>query len=452
MTDTTNARTARTARTDDAARLAATATDAFRLGFEAYLWAYPLVLMARTRNLLLDPSRKRPGRLNELRTIPRLLTDRDHEVVKPNNDTIYVIAWLDLSAGPATLTVPAVPRYYSLQLLDHYTETWGYVGTRATGSKAGVYTIAGPDWAGTAPGNTTLLTSPTNTVWVLGRVLVEGPEDLAVAKQVADSFQLTAPEIPAPGTGPAPSPHTVKDAGIGFFDELGVALEGNPPPAADADLVARLAAAGIGTGRVPSREIVDPAVRAALAASVTAAHECLVAGDRGLSAGGADWQYDLNIGRYGGDHLLRAAVALNALGALTAEEATYANAGADGDGNRFDGRNRYVLRFAANELPPVDGFWSLTMYDSQDFLTTNPIDRFAIGDRTEGLRYEADGSLEIEISHEQPASTANWLPAPDGPFQLTLRFYLPQRPILDAEYTVPSVRRVRPDRGRAGGC
>ncbi|MGF0247037.1 DUF1254 domain-containing protein [Rhodococcus erythropolis] len=439
MNEPTNARTGRTECTD---RLVATVADTFRLGFEAYLWAYPLVLMARTRNVLTDPNRRHPCRLNELRVVPRLLTDRDREVVKPNNDTIYVNGWLDLRAGPVTLTVPEVSRYYSFQLLDHYTETWAYVGTRATGSQAGRYTIVGPEWTGRAPGGATVLTAPTNTVWVLGRVLVEGPDDLEEAKRIADSFHLTAPRTLASARTRALSPHTVKDAGIGFFDELGAALVANPPPAADAELVARLAAAGIGVGHVPSSEITDPLVLAVLTASVTAAHACLVASDRGLSAGGGDWRYDLNIGRYDGDHLLRAVVALNALGALTAEEAVYANAGCDGDGNGFDGHNRYVLRFAVNELPPVDGFWSLTMYDSEDFLTANPIQRFAIGDRTEGLRYGADGSLEIQISHEPPASTANWLPAPAGPFQLTLRFYLPERPIRDGEYTVPSVRRV----------
>lgn len=423
-------------------RLLDASTDAFRLGFEAYVWAYPLVLMARTRNALLDPNRRHPSHLNRLRTVPRLLTDRDHEVVKPNNDTIYVIAWLDLSAGPVTLAVPAVSRYYGLQLLDHYTETWGYVGTRATGSGPGVFTIAGPDRSGPTPAGTTLLTAPTNTVWLLGRVLVEGQHDLPEAKRVADSFQLTGPEIPTPDLGPAPSPHTVHTAGLGFFDELCAALDGNSPPAADADLVARLAAAGIGVSRTPSREIADPAIRAALAAAVTAAHECLVASDRGLSASGGDWRYDLDIGHYDGDHLLRAVVALNALGALTAEEATYANAGSDSAGHRLHGGNRYVLRFAADRLPPVDGFWSLTMYDQHDFLVRNPIDRFAIGDRTEGLRYGSDGSLEIHITHERQADDLNWLPAPDGPFQLTLRFYLPRRQILDGEYVVPSVERV----------
>lgn len=439
MTGTT---TTPTTDTDDAAALVPTATAAFALGVEAYLWAYPLVLMERTRNAFIDPNRKRPGRLNSLRVLPRLLTDRDHDVVKPNNDTIYVIGWLELGSGPVTVSVPDVDRYYGLQLLDKYTETWGYIGTRATGSKAGQYAVVGPDWTGPTPEDATVLTSPTNTVWLLGRVLAEGPDDLAEAKRIGESILLTGPSLPTPSTGPAPSPRSLKDSGIGFFDELGVALEGNPPPVADSDLVDRLAAAGIGVGRTPSREIEDPAVRAGLAAAVTAAHDCLVASDRGLSSGGGDWSYDLAIGRYDGDHFLRAVVALNALGALTAEEATYANAGCDADGERFDGDHRYVLRFAADELPPVDGFWSLTLYDDQDFLSANPIDRFAIGDRTPGVHYGADGSLEIEISHERPESTANWLPAPEGPFQLTLRFYLPRREILDGRYAVPSVRRI----------
>ncbi|MGN0096912.1 MAG: DUF1254 domain-containing protein [Corynebacterium sp.] len=433
--------TSQTHQTETAAHLTATATEAFRLGFNTYLWGYPLVLMHRTRNALIDPGRTRPGTVNTLRVVPRLLTDRDRDVVKPNNDTIYVTGWLELSDGPVSLSVPAVSRYYGLQLLDAYTDTWGYVGTRATGSEAGEYMIAGPDWSGDVPEGTTLLSSPTNTVWLLGRIVVQGPDDLDTARAIGESFRLTGPTVDVSGPSPAPSPHTVKDAGIEFFDELGAALEGNVL-SADNEQLSRMAEAGIGTGKTPSREITDPAVRAALDASVAAAHSCIAASERGLSSGGGDWTYELNLGRYDGDHLLRSVVGLNALGALTAEEATYANAGCDVDGERFDGGNSYVLRFEADDLPPVDAFWSLAMYDEDDFLVSNSIDRFAIGDRTPGVEYGDDGSLEIVISHERPGSTSNWLPAPEGPFQLTLRLYIPKSTVLDGTYVVPSVRRL----------
>ncbi|WP_019203451.1 DUF1254 domain-containing protein [Tsukamurella sp. 1534] len=447
MAPTTVATSCRNATTEESAD---TATNAFRLGFDAYVWGYPLVLMLRTRNALIDPTRRRPSLLNTASTIPRLLTDRDHEVVKPNNDTIYVIAWLDLSEGPVTVTVPAIDRYYGLQFLDAYTETFGYIGTRETGSEAASYTVRGPG-GGSAAAGSTVLEAPTDTVWMLGRVLVEGPDDLAAARTVAQSVEVVGPTVPTPVVGPEPSPHTVSEAGLGFFDELSTAMCGNPAPAADASLVARLEAAGIGPGRVPSRDITDTAVRAGLRAGMSAAHAVIAASDRGLSSAGGDWEYDLGVGRYDGDHMLRAVVALNALGALTAEEAVYANAGADADGERFDGRRRYLLHFAADQLPPVDGFWSLTMYDEQDFLTANPIGRFAIGDRTDGIRYGTDGSLAITIAHVAPEDTANWLPAPEGPFQLTLRLYLPRAEVLEGTYRVPSVRLIDEDLARDPG-
>ncbi|MGV9796986.1 DUF1254 domain-containing protein [Mycobacterium sp. NPDC003449] len=425
------------------AELTVTAAEAFALGFEAYVWGYPLVLTMRTRDFLLSPARHRPTRINALRATHRLLTDRDREVVKPNNDTLFVIGWIDLSAAPVTLTVPDVQRYYSFQLMDAYTETWGYIGTRTTGTRAGTYTIAGPDPAGEQDAD--VLRSPTNTVWMLGRVLVNGVSDLPEAARIAESFHLSGPDTrPGPDAAtPAPSPHGVGAAGLAFFDELGTALIGNPPPDTDRDLLARLEAIGIGAGRTPSADITDVAVRESLAASVAAAHASIAASDLGgLSASHGDWTYDLNIGSYHGDHLLRSVTALRGLGALTADEAVYANAGADADGERFDGTHRYLLRFGADQLPPVDGFWSLTLYDDNDFLTANPIDRFTISDRSTQLHYGPDGSLSIVISHDAPDETSNWLPAPRGRFQLTLRCYTPRAALLRGEYVVPSVQRL----------
>ncbi|WP_019203453.1 DUF1254 domain-containing protein [Tsukamurella sp. 1534] len=414
-----------------------------RLGFRAYLWGYPAVITARTRDYATDPTRRDGFPPNTFSHSAALYTHEDRLIVKPNNDTVYSWAWVDLSAGPVTLTVPPVQRYHSFQLMDAYTNTIGYVGTRTTGSGGGEYLVVGPGDEGAPSSGATVLRSPTAHVWLLGRTLVDGPDDLAAATAIEESYRLTGPHV-APPSGPAPSPHTVREAGLGYFDELCAVLASDPPPARDAEFLAELAGFGIAAGRVPSVEITDPVAREMLGAAVGAAHDWLE------SYGGATtrpgWSYSTRLGDYGADSLLRAAIALRGLGAVTADEAVYPTSKYDADGERLVGSNEYVLRFAADELPPVDdghGFWSITMYDEENFLVENPIDRYSIGDRTPGVVRGADGSLEIRISATPPADgTANWLPAPEGPFEVTMRCYLPTGTLLAGDYVVPALRRA----------
>lgn len=431
-----------------AARLSARAGDAFKIAVEAYLWGYPLVLMERTKKLLTNESQRGSAPLNTLRHRARLATPRDREVVKPNNDTLYSIAWLDLSRGPQILGVPeAGERYYSFQFMDAYTNTWAYVGSRATGTEAGRYVIAGPQWQGELP-DLPVLTSPTNTVWLLGRTIIDGEDDLEAASDLMSQYRLD----PLDGhdtaarwsDGPVLSPHDIGAGGIAFFDELGAALELSPPPPEDAALLETFASLGIGPGRTPSYDTQDSVIRLALDQAVTF-------GDRLLESRrskpkrdgrGSGWSYALDLGDYGQNHLLRAVVARHGLGALTAKEAVYASTRVDVAGHPLTGKDTYRLHFPADRLPPVDAFWSLTAYDEENFLIENPIDRFALGDRTPGLTHAGDGSLDILIQHQEPPTgPSNWLPVPSGPFELTLRFYQPQAAMLEGHYTLPPIER-----------
>ncbi|MDQ8703587.1 DUF1254 domain-containing protein [Streptomyces sp. LHD-70] len=455
---------------DDTPRIAQRATDTFTTAVEAYLWGYPLVLMDRTRRLLTHRDHRGSAPVNTLRHRARLAAPRDREIVKPNNDTLYSIAWLDLARGPLLLEVPDVDgRYYSFQFLDAYTNTWAYVGSRTTGTQAGRHLIVGPGSNGSndeGPDGAAVLRSPTDTVWLIGRTLVDGEEDVSAASKVMRQYRLTplrpedrVDETAAWSTGPVPSPHTIGTAGIAFFDELGRALEADPPPASDSALLKRFAGVGIGPGLRPAQDAPDGVTRLALEQAVTFGAALLEARDsvrgrdsvrsrdsvRGREQAdrtGTGWSYDLDIGAYGQNHLLRAIVARHGLGALTAEEAVYATTRRDAAARPLTGEHTYRLHFPADRLPPVSAFWSLTAYDEENFLVDNKLDRYALGDRTPGLRYGPDGSLDLYVQHEAPAEgTANWLPVPPGPFELTLRFYEPRAEMLRGEYVLPPVHR-----------
>jgi len=437
-------------------RIAERATDAFTIAVEAYLWGYPLVLMERTKRLFTEQGNRISSPFNTFRHRAKLATPRDREIVKPNNDTLYSTAWLDLSRGPVILEVPdADGRYYSFQFLDAYTNTWAYVGRRTTGTAAGRHLVVGPRWRGELPGlpgrpDVPVLKAPTDTVWLLGRTIVDGEHDLKAASELMEQYRLSPAEGgdggPAWSSGPVLSPHDIGAAGIAFFDELGAALALNPPPASESALLERFASVGVGAGRRPSQETPDGLTGLALEEAVRFGDRLLAAREstRGEKSGdkGTGWSYDLDIGTYGQNYLLRAIVARHGLGALTAEEAVYASTRKDAAGERLNGENAYRLHFDADRLPPVDAFWSLTVYDEENFLVENSLGRYALGDRTPGLAHGGDGSLDILVQHGEPAEgTSNWLPAPRGDFELTLRFYQPRQEMLQGNYVLPPIRR-----------
>jgi len=426
---------------------------ALAIGVEAYVWGYPLVVMRRTM-LLQTQTGGVP--INGFANAHALATPQDRSVVLPNIDTLYSLAWLDLRGGPLVLHVPDTHgRYYVLQMLDMYTNTFANIGKRVTGTLEGRFLISGPDWHGAVPMNMKPVTAPTNTVWIIGRTLVNGEADVPNVVALQNQYTLTplstylgtptaATPIPTPAaTGTSGSPQDVASAGIEFYDELGMALVGNPPPADQASLLQRFGKVGIGPGRTPSTQVDDLAVRAALAAAPAAGDQLMtkIAKAAGKPANG--WTVDLHTGTYDEHFLLRALTAKNGLGANVPAEAVYAIARVDAAGQTLSGAHAYRLSFAAGQLPPVDAFWSLTLYGTDLFLVANPINRYAITDRTAGLQRTANGGLDIYIQHEAPAGhEANWLPAPAGEFLLVLRAYNPKPPILDGSYTIPQVRQI----------
>jgi hypothetical protein len=380
-----------------------------------------------------------------------------------NNDTLYSIAQLDLSAGPLQLSVPDTgDRYYVLQFIDTWTNNFAYVGTRASGSSARSYLVTPPGWAGQVPGGRTQIPAPTRIASILGRWACSGTRDLPAVHALQDQLSLHPASGNAAGAG-VPEP-AAGPAGLEFFEKLRTWLLAFPPAAPDRDYQQRFGPLGLLDQDSPyqdaASDLADP-----LVAGLTDGKAKLEAFTRtGTVQKINGWMTGLHMFDYNLDYFgpgtinepqwkkpdratgypERALSARVGLWGNHAYEATYAQIFQDDQGEQLTGSRRYSIRFS--ELPPVRAFWSLTMYDIPNYyLIANPISRYSIGDRTPGLNYAADGSLTIIIQADPPADEAqraNWLPAPGGDFRPIMRLYEPGQAILDGTYTLPPIHRL----------
>lgn len=417
----------------------------------AYLYGYAPVAIAATERIqtAVPDANSVPGAapVNQFAYIKTLATPDDRTVIRPNTDTIYTTAWLDLSSQPMVLRLPAVPdRYYVIPVYDAYTNQFYSFGPRTTGGAAGDYLIAGPNWSGWTPqGITAVLRAPTPTVWMIGRTLVRGPYDLPDAVAITTQYQLipldkygtsyTPPSnVPLQPPDPAFVASPVTNApgfrSPAFFGVMQPFILANPPPPDQSRLVERFAPVFAHPGALTPK-----IVRYALAVMDLAGASATTRVN--------GWGYSLALGSYGENYALRAAVARYGLGANVKEDAVYASCSADAAGRPLNGStSSYTIRFPAGQLPPVNGFWSVTAYDQDFFLVDNPINRYAVGSET-GLVPDADGALTIQLRSTAPppqVPQANWLPVPAAPFSLTLRMYWPQDPILNGSYIIPPVQ------------
>jgi hypothetical protein len=386
----------------------------------------------------------------------KLLGAGGSRVVTPNGDTLYTNAWLDLTHGPLVIRVPdTADRYYVLGFLDFWTNPFAHVGRRTTGTGEGVFLVAGPDWDGPVPEGMRLLRAPTAHVWIIGRIMVEGPEDVPSVNALQDGF-LMAPLADwlagiRDGTGRAfdtgLDPKAPRDAAR-FVEVVSRALRDNPPPHSERALLADFARIGLDGGLAPGIPPLPPEVAQT---AIGRALETLGAlmnradADPGSAPRGG-WIPPLRIGdSFSPDWLQRALVATKYIGALTSVEAMYPMAHVDSLGRPLSGAHRYTIRLAPGAEPPVDAFWSLTMYDSRDcMLVPNAIDRHRIGDRSRGLVREADGALVLRLQYVSPGAVLepNWLPAPEGRFYLCLRAYQPRAALLDGDWMPPDIVRA----------
>ncbi|MDM5328239.1 DUF1254 domain-containing protein [Neobacillus sp. CF12] len=414
---------------------------AYSIGIQAYIYAYPLLEVAKTMQ---EFTKHTP--LNKFYHMRELADSNFRDVVTPNNDTLYSQAWLDLSKGPVVLSVPNVKgRYYTMQFLDAYTNSFHYIGKRTTGTTAGKYVIVGPNWKGKLPKGENIIKTPTNMVWINGRILVDGPKDLPNVHTIQDKFSLTPydkKEAKSLLDLPTVLSTDFSDP-IQFFDKMTKLIKLNPGSKADVAMISQFELIGIDPIKGFQGNI-DSAVMAGLTRAVKDGKEIIAKTLSTLGKTSNNWKVFYDIGTYGTDYLKRAVVAMFGLGANVPEEAMYVRTQVDSNGNVLSGNNQYIIHFNKDQpIPPVKAFWSLSMYGPDNFFVSNPINRYSIGDRTEGLKYNPDGSLDIYIQNAPPLGhESNWLPAPANHFVLMLRMYMPEKSVLDGTYKFPLVEKV----------
>ena len=462
---------------------------AFEKGVRAYLYAYPLVIADMTERLMTAPSAiaaQKPGaapvnRLAHLRDYP----DKNFTaVVIPNADTLYSLAWLDLSGEPVLLHTPDMQgRWVLFGVLDAWSNAFAALGTRNYGSAERTYALVGPGWTGTLPDGVVRIDSPTKTAWLIGRTYTAGRKDFEAVHRVQDQYSL-APlsQFGKPDAAPSlvgtadptldietPAPEQVAALGAAeYFGRLAQLMKDNPPAPADAPMVATLASFGIEAGKRFDFEALSTAERRGLEDAiwfVKALFDVRIPGSQGkLELGpvaraffkGATqltdkvklnvqnrWRMPLNLGVYGTDYPLRAIVTLLGYGANVPADAVYPLTWFDADGQKLSGANRYVLHFDKDNMPPAAVFWSVTLYTDKYFYFTNPLKRYALGDR-DSLKFNADGSLDIFVQNDKPDADkeSNWLPAPPDGFILVMRLYHPAAKVLNNQWAPPSPQRL----------
>jgi hypothetical protein len=414
--------------------------DPLAIAQEAYIWGLPAVCI----RWYFEWARQNNIPLNRFTGNPNLSLPAD-KAVGPCMNLLYGFAFLDVANEPLVLHVPETnDRYYSVQLIDEYSNDFSYVGRRATGTKEGKYLIVGPRWKGKVPAGLTKIESLTSRILVLTRTLVKGDDDLPAAQAIQKQYALSplsayprilSEELYFLQTIPIPDFSTL---GLQFFDQLSAALATLPILPQDAAALRRFEKVGIKAGVHPS-QVVDPALRAALIKAVPAANTQIVKADVTDNTNG--WSVNYKVTNFIKDPLLKASANLYGPGTHVAQEALYFIGKPD---EPLTGANKYTLKFAAGALPPVNAFWSLSAYEGTQFLLIpNPIDRYAIGTVTAGLNPNDDGSLELQLQEEAPEKgTSNWLPISSGPFHLVLRMYQPRPELIDGTYKVPALHKV----------
>jgi hypothetical protein len=424
------------------------------LAAEAYVYLYPLVTMEASRRQCVNAETSRPGmgppgQFHHIRQFP----DADFRaVVRPNFDTLYSSAWVDLSAGPVRISAADTgDRYFMLPMLDMWTDVFANPGKRTTGTGAQSYVLVGPGGAGAVEVDGEVIEAPTPWVWIIGRTQTNGPADYAAVAAVQDGFRVeplgAAPEFavdPDADTRTEPLRIVEGMSGVEFFTYASGPLATTPAHATDFDVVARIAALGVGPGLSFDGSVLDAGQREELEAGVADAKKAIAGAIAHIGTVKDGWLTNTyTMGVYGNFYLKRASIAQLGLGANPAEDAVYPLLVTDGDGAPVSGDNDYVIHFDADRLPPVAAFWSITMYDAEGFQAANELDRFAIGDR-DPLTYNADGSLDIYVQHANPGPdrVANWLPAPTGPVGITMRLYAPEPEALDGTWSAPAVKRA----------
>jgi hypothetical protein len=439
--------------------MALTSDQAHAIAVNAYVYFYPLILMDLTRKQMtnLDEKEFGKGPMNKFVNVPAYPPADFKAVVRSNFDTLYSSAWLDLSSEPLVVSAPDTGgRFYLLPMIDMWTDVFASPGSRTTGTKAGDFLITPPGWSGTVPAGLTQIASPTSYVWVIGRTRTDGPPDYDAVHKVQAGYTIT----PLSGWGKAAKPVTVNtDPSVdmktppmvqadtmatgAYFAYAAELLKIHPPHITDQPILAQMKTIGIEPGKSFDLSKLDPAVQKGLEGVPADAQALMKWKIPTLARVVNYWSMNTDtMGVYGNYYLKRAIVAQVGLGANVPEDAIYPLNLGDSEGKPLDGANRYTIHFDKGATPPVGAFWSLTLYDMAGFQVGNALNRFAVSSWMPFV-HNADGSLDLYFQSDSPGKDkeANWLPAPKGPFNLTMRLYAPESDALTGKWNPPPIRR-----------
>jgi hypothetical protein len=437
-----------------------TADQAHAIGVDAYLYFYPFITMDLTRkqstNMLMPEFGKGP--MNMFVNVPAYPPADFKGVVRSNFDTLYSIAWLDLTGEPVVVSAPDTGgRYYLLPMLDMWSDVFASPGWRTTGTAVANFLVTPPRWSGKVPEGMTQIAAPTPYVWIIGRTQTNGPADYDAVHKIQAGYLVT----PFSRLGKAPEAVTIKSdpsvdmktpplvqvdtmsAGA-YFAYAAELLKLHPPHLTDQPIIAQMKRIGIEPGKSFEFDKLDRAVKQALESAPADARQLMKWKLPTVARVANYWSMNTDtMGVYGNYYLKRAIVAQLGLGANLPEDAIYPLNLADETGKSLDGANRYTIHFEKGAAPPVRAFWSITLYDADGFQVANVLNRFAVSSWMP-FKYNGDGSLDLYFQSQSPGKDkeANWLPAPKAPFNLTMRLYSPQADALTGKWDPPAIKKV----------
>lgn len=438
-----------------------TSDEAHAIAVDSYIYFYPLITMDLTRKQFtnIEPGKEfGKGPMNMFISIPEYPPADFRGVVRPNFDTLYSIAWVDLTREPAVISAPDTDgRYYLLPMLDMWTDVFASPGWRTTGTQPGNYLLTPPGWTGAVPDGFTRLSAPTPYVWIIGRTKTDGPKDYDAVHKIQAGYKVT----PLSDWGKAPKPIEVKiDPTVDmktppkiqvdtmsadkYFTYAAELLKLNPPHSTDQPIIARMKRIGLEPGKSFDFDKLDPAVKKALETAPQDAQALMNWKLATLARVANGWSMNTDtMGVYGNYYLKRAMVSQLGLGANLPEDAIYPMNLADDTGKKLDGASNYILHFDQHTLPPVNAFWSITLYDSEGFPVGNALNRFAVSSWMP-FKHNPDGSLDLYFQNQSPGPDreANWLPAPKGAFNLCMRLYGPKSDALTGKWNPPPVMKA----------
>lgn len=423
--------------------------ETLKIGVESYLYAYPLVDFEATKVYV--------GEINRFHHVSALPTPEMQIIVRPNVDTLYSFAFLDLTKDPLYLSMPDTnERYYILEVMDAWTNVFGSYGKRTTGTKKQEFFITNETWQGAVPEGLIHVRSPTKNAWIAGRIQINGEEDVENVTQIQQQMilreyseeQIVRSLQKSPTSNKTSPDFVVAEMTMEeFYNNFTESFKVNSPSQADGPILEKLKKIGIEPGKDWDTTVLSIFDKMALRLASDIGKGAVKYGMSLMTRVSPlvnGWIYKTDtIGNYSTDYRTRAIIAHIGMAANLPIDAVYCNGYYDEDRNELDGNYEYILHFEKEDLPPVNAFWSLTMYDENSYLVANEINRYGIRDR-DPLQFNADGSLDIFIQNGRPSEdkVKNWLPAPKTKFNLTLRLYWPKQSVFDKTWKPNGIKKT----------